>query len=282
MKAIGVDLAWSPRNPTAAAVADLQDGRWTIIEVAGDLVSNANVADFIDAAAAGGPGIVGIDAPLVVPKSTGIRRADALVNTLFRRYNAGVHPANRHSLGRYGGLRAEALVAELEARGFRHNPRIHQRRPTRTFFELYPHAALVALFGLPRILEYKSRGRGRPLAHRWREFARYQRLLERLRTMDPPKRVGSEWTRAPVRGLRGNGLKTFEDELDAITCTYIAAYYWTWGTRRCAMLGTLEEGYIVTPMTTSLWRSAPIDPTGAFYDGPRGCRRGPRRRAASP
>ena len=37
MKAIGVDLAWSPRNPTAVAVADLYGGRWTITEVAGGL-----------------------------------------------------------------------------------------------------------------------------------------------------------------------------------------------------------------------------------------------------
>ncbi len=248
VKAIGVDLAWSPRNPTAVAVADLDHGRWAITEVAGDLVSNENLADFVAAAADDGPAIVGIDAPLVVPNVAGIRKADALVNTLYRRYHAGVHPANRHSLGRYGGLRAESLVADLEARGFRHDPNIRRRRPARTIFELYPHAALVSLFRLPRILEYKARGRGRPLAYRWREFVRYQTLLRRLGKMDPPMRVGPEWSRARVRGVRGRELKTLEDALDAITSAYVAAYFWTWGTERCAVLGTLEEGYIVTPV----------------------------------
>ncbi len=255
MKAIGVDLAWSPKNPTAVAVADLHGGRWTIVEVAGGLVSNADLADFVDAASGHGPAIVGIDAPLVVPNTSGIRRADAMVNALFRRYHAGVHPANRSSLGRYGGLRAEAFVAELEGHGFRHDPYIRPKRPTRSFFELYPHAALVALFRLPRILEYKARGAGRPLAYRWREFGRYQRLLGRLASMDPPMRVDRVWTRTSVRGRRGRALKEFEDALDAITSAYVAAYFWRWGTRRCSILGSLKDGYIVTPMDA---RSRPV------------------------
>jgi len=148
------------------------------------------------------------------------------------------------------------LVEDLEARGFRHDPNIRPRWRARTIFELYPRAALVAHFGLPRILEYKSRGRGRPLAYRWREFARYQRLLGRLGAMDPPMRVGREWERARVRGLRGRDLKALEDELDAITSAYVAAYFWTWGTRRCAVLGTLREGYIVTPTVGRLSQSA--------------------------
>ena len=79
MKAIGVDLAWSPRNQTAVAVAALDGGRWTLTEVAGDLVSNADLADFVDTASGGGPAIVGIDAPLVVPNLAGIRKADVMV-----------------------------------------------------------------------------------------------------------------------------------------------------------------------------------------------------------
>jgi predicted RNase H-like nuclease len=40
-----------------------------------------------------------------------------------------------------------------------------------------------------------------------------------------------------------------EDELDAFVCAYVAAYYWTHGTRRCRVVGDLESGYIVTPVS---------------------------------
>lgn len=62
-----------------------------------------------------------------------------------------------------------------------------------------------------------------------------------------------------ARGLRGGRFKDYEDRLDAILCAYVAAHYWTWGTRRCAIVGTLEGGYIVTPMTPEIARQALSD-----------------------
>ena len=40
-----------------------------------------------------------------------------------------------------------------------------------------------------------------------------------------------------------------EDELDAYLCSYIGLYYWTHGTSRCRVVGDVESGYVVLPVT---------------------------------
>jgi len=31
-------------------------------------------------------------------------------------------------------------------------------------------------------------------------------------------------------------------------CVYIAFYYWYWGKKKCAVIGDMKNGYIVTPI----------------------------------
>ena len=102
-------------------------------------------------------------------------------------------------------------------------------------------------FGLERILQYR---RARAfLEERWPEFDRYQSLLRELRKADPPlRRTKKLLTGIDVTGMRGAALQAYEDTLDAVTCAYIASFFWRHGPRAAKRYGSLEEGHILVPL----------------------------------
>lgn len=272
MIAIGLDLAWSPRNPSGMAVAEhLADG-WHLRDVRSDIVSNEEILAAIDRTVGREDAVLAIDAPLVVPHRTRGRDGDRLITSVFGSYDAGVYPATKRTIGRYGGQRIWRLRDALVDRGFVHDCRIPRGHRGRFFFETYPHAAAVALFRLPKVLKYKVR-EGRSSQERLDAFREYERLLGDLRDRDPPLRSVEDHLDNAGSATRGRALKAYEDRLDAILCAYIAAYYWTWGTTRCAIFGTLEGGYIVTPFNEELAARVPPGSRIVAYDGPRLTRR---------
>ena len=266
MYAVGIDLAWSPRNGTGLAVAERRGARWILSEAISGLGTNREILDVLLWHVGAKPAIIAIDAPLVVPFEKRGREGDRLITKLFGSYDAGVYPATRFYLGRYGGKRIWDLVEDLEKAGFRHDCRVDPGTSARTFFETYPHAATVALFNLRKTLKYKTR-QGRTYETRWREFRKLESFLKGLARARPAMAGVGPFIATDLKALRGGKLKGYEDRLDAILCAYIAAYYWTWGTRRNAIVGTLEGGYIVTPMTPAIAKRAPADTRIFTYDG---------------
>jgi len=247
MRFLGVDLAWSPRNTSAGAVLHWGGDCATLVAWRDDLTGDADVVAWMMAQAGETDALVAIDAPLIVPNETGVRPCDREITRLFGRYHAGAHPANRRNLGRYGGLRGERLVELLERHGFAHVLNADQQGETRGIMEVYPHPAMVNLFGLGQILKYKSRP-GRTYEMRWAELRRYQNHLRALSNAEPAIRLPSEITDRQVEGLRGRALKRYEDLLDAAFCAYIALYCWAWGPTHYRIFGDLANGYIVVPV----------------------------------
>jgi predicted RNase H-like nuclease len=248
---IGIDLAWSPRNPTGAAVlrgnahgADLIDYRL--------LGGDVPIVEYIQHYAGAGPAIVAVDAPLWVPNEAGRRPGEAAIGFAFARYQAGAHPANRRRLAFDGIVRGEALVAALAARGFVHAPEVAAGALVRQVVEVFPHPAMVALFGLDRTLKYKAKP-GRGAAQRLEAWRRYQAHLDALFQADPQLRGQVALTAQDVAALRGRRLKDYEDQVDALMCAYIALYGFRWGAARCRMFGTFEGGYIFTPVPEAMW-----------------------------
>src|SRR5437868_246951 len=94
---IGIDLAWSPRNLTGAAVLRGDAGGADLIDH-GLLGDDAAISAYIAQHAGEGPAIVAVDAPLWVPNETGRRPGEAEIGRAFARYQAGAHPANRSRL----------------------------------------------------------------------------------------------------------------------------------------------------------------------------------------
>jgi predicted RNase H-like nuclease len=255
---IGVDLAWSARNPTGLAAI-----RW-------DVRNNAQAAELL----ALGPDepaltddaiiayirqvmqddgrqsvLVAVDAPLSVPNETGRRPGEAQFGAVFARFHAGAHPANRKRLGGYnnGEVRGEVLLRRLAEMGIRHAAVISPRQPTRQAFEVYPHPAMISLFGLERVLKYKHQvGTGHE--ERYAAFRAYQGYLRGLAGATPALVLPDLLLSDVHLAGRGAALKRYEDQLDAVLCAYIGLYYWWWGAEKCHVFGAFEEGYIVTPV----------------------------------
>jgi predicted RNase H-like nuclease len=244
---IGIDLAWSPRNYSGGAV--IRDGR--LVTSCGDLGSLHEICEFIVAHLSKDYGaVVALDAPLRVPNETGIRPCERELNADWARYHAGAHPANRRLLAREGIVRGEALVEMLvHQHRFAEATSIPRRSPDRLVCEIYPNPAQISLFGLDQIIKYK---RG-PITARRQELLRYQTLLRTLRKAKPSlKKTKALLVRTDVATLRGRQLKAYEDQLDALTCAYIAYYLWWHGPQRARTYGTLADGHMIVPITPAM------------------------------
>ena len=247
MKFVGIDLAWSPRNNSAVSVIDGNIRKGTLASYKAKLKSNKDITDYVVGILGGEKAWVAIDAPLVVPNLHGYRLADRLTTDLFRKYEAGTHPANRTHLKKYGGLRGEDLAKMFEELGFRHNPYVKPKTESNAVFEVYPHPAIVVFFSLDKTLKYKPRA-NRDYAFRWNEFRKYQKHLSTLKSKKPPLEIPDDIIQTNVSKLKGKSLKEYEDLLDSIICSYIGYYYWFWGQEKCSVLGNMEKGYILTPV----------------------------------
>jgi len=238
---IGLDLAWSSANPSAA-VALAWDGQVARPSLWADrLFSDEEILGFLEKAAPTGPALLAVDAPLLVPNESGARPCDRELSQFYRRAKAIAYPANRRRV-----LRGEQLVGKLSRLGFSHRAKVETRKPVRQVVEVFPHPALVELFGLPEILRYKARP-GRSLEFRWAELSRYQELLRSLSKAEPAMEAEEILSLKP-QGLRGRGLKALEDLLDALFCAYIALHVWYWGPRGYRLFGDEKTGYILVPV----------------------------------
>ncbi|PJE05128.1 MAG: GTP pyrophosphokinase [Mycobacterium sp.] len=239
----GVDLAWAGRNPTGIAVVDEGGVLVDICAVrTDDEVLNA-LRPHLRAEC-----IVGFDAPLVVTNPTGQRPAETALNRDFRRFEAGAHPSNTGKPEFAGGPRAARLAAELKLDVDPYSPA--QRRA----LEVYPHAATVALFRLPRTLKYKAKP-GRDIERLRSELLRLMDLVETLAGARVGLRVCDHegWTRlrrAVLTAQRKSELRRAEDPVDAVVCAYVALY----AHRRpddITIYGDAATGYIATPSLPS-------------------------------
>ncbi len=259
---IGVDLAWSSRNPTGLAALRWHDDIASLVEPLPEALAytDQEIATYIEQVAATGSVVVAIDAPLTVPNRTGQRPGEKALNAVFARFHAGAHPANRQRLAGYnnGTVRGEDVLAQLQPLGIRHDPFLTPRMSTRQAFEVYPHPAMVVLFQLDKVLKYKAKPRI-PYDERLAAFRRYQHYLVNLRNKTPALALPESLLSETHLTKKGRALKAYEDQLDAVFCAYLALYYWWWGTERCRIFGDVEHGYIVAPVDSSLEGNSFID-----------------------
>ncbi len=241
MKFLGIDLGWKSQ-PSGLCYLQLIDGKLELQDLDRQ-DSIANILAWVDNCVKENySAIVAVDAPTLIPNATGSRLPDKLTHKHFGKYHAGCYPAN---LGLPFAQRTVNFGLELESRGFLHAPTMEAQKPGRYQIEVFPHPAIVQLFGLQRILKYKK---GR-ISDRHLELTKlYNYIADILPTLDPPLStvplVDSFISSIPKTGA---ALKATEDKLDSIICAYVAAYWWYWGEQRNLVLGDASTGYIVIP-----------------------------------
>jgi len=244
VKFLGIDLAWSEANPSAAVLLRWENGAGVLTAWHDRLGQNTEIAAFVAENVGNEPALIAVDAPLLVPNEEGTRPCDRELSRFYRKARAQAYPANRRRLG--PKVRGEELVKLLEGLGFRHDPEVGARTEVRQVVEVFPHPAAVELFGLSRILQYKARP-GRTYPERWAELARFRDLLRGLSAATPALHAEKILDRAEPQGLRGQALKRLEDLLDALFCAYIALHLWYWGPRGYRRFGDRTSGYILVP-----------------------------------
>src|SRR5262245_20599710 len=234
---VGVDLAWGEQKPTGLAVLDPAGALVHVSTVRTDEQIAAGLAPYIT-----GPCLVALDAPLIVRNATGNRPAEAALNRDFRAYEAGAHPSNTGKPEFRDGTRGARLCGQL---GLDMNPRSGRLRRA---LEVYPHPAIVAVFGLPRTLKYKSKP-GRDLNFLRDQLHLLMSHVDRLGRADPALVLGESWEilRGDVADAgRKVDLRRVEDQVDAVVCAYVGLL----AQRRpddMTTYGDFETGYIVTP-----------------------------------
>ncbi|GAA6619973.1 DUF429 domain-containing protein [Scytonema sp. NUACC26] len=245
MKFFGIDLGWKSQ-PSGLCYLKLTDEKLQIIDLdRKELITD--ILSWIDTCLKPEePAIIAVDAPTLIPNTTGSRLPDKLTHKYFGKYHAGCYPAN---LSLPFAERTVNFGLELEARGFEHAPTIEPQKPGRYQIEVFPHPAIVHLFGLERILKYKKGC----LSDRRTELIKlYNYITDILPRLHPPlclwgKHLARFQKLLPEIPTTGIALKETEDKLDSLICAYVAAYWWYWGEQRNQVLGDRTTGYIIIP-----------------------------------
>lgn len=278
---VGVDLAWGTRNPTGLAVVD---GEGRLLDV-GRAVDEDDVVSWLLPHTLGACR-VGIDAPVVVEDLTGMRACEREVGRHFGRFGASCRPSNASMPLFAGGTRAQRLADALDLAvdpdGAADRPGARPvDRARRRVDEVYPHQAMVAIFGLPRVLRYKA-GAGRDLAGLRAELLRLMDLLESLAhppadgvaggvPLDVRACPGWERLRADVRAATTKAaLRRCEDPVDAVVCAYVVRLADV-RPERVRLLGDRTRGRILTVVTPEIAARVDADGrgSGVLRDGAR-------------
>lgn len=150
---IGVDLAWqSEGNHTGAIVlfgdadgAELKAGHSPPIQglsAVRQFISDNSLRTTV----------VAIDAPLIINNTCGQRPCETAIGQRYGARQASCHTSN---LSLYPDAASLRLAASLAAGGYIHAPEA-SIKSRNVMLEMYTHAALVALFDLPKVLKYKK------------------------------------------------------------------------------------------------------------------------------
>jgi len=244
---IGIDLAWkSTRNPTGVAVMR-GDKLGARLEVLSTLGPGASVADFISAHTTANT-VIAIDAPLVITNELGQRTCETAIGKKYGSRDASCHTSN---LRLYPDASSIVLTDALLAQGFTHVDRATTKQSGRIMAEVYPHAAMVALWDLPKTIKYKK---GSVSAKRVGLSTLRSHLTTLSKTVPPLLWSGvlQEVLSTDLNELVGQSLKNHEDQLDAVFCAYLAYYFWYWGWERNELFGNTQLGYILNPKLGSV------------------------------
>ncbi len=236
---LGLDLAWAPRNSSGGAVLEPidDDGSVRLISTA-HLRTHEDVLGWLARNRGRHGAIVAVNAPIIVENSNGQRSCDRLLQEHFNRFQVDDHFVNIVSAG-HPRIMGRAMMRM----GFDPDPQAEGDR----VLETYTQPAQVLMFGLERPIRLKHG----PVGSRKDAVVRYLELIASRLMNSVPELVSSPALRAlldaDLAGMNGTRIGEMEEKLEALICAYIAAFLDVQGPDCCALLGDMEEGYILLP-----------------------------------
>ena len=244
---LGIDAAWTEKEPSAVALLEGSPGGWRCVAVAPNYDSFLSLAEgtpvdwtlkarravpdasrLVAAAEKLLDGnrvcVVTVDMPLSTAPIAGRREADSAVSKAFGNKGCAAHSPNAERPGRISeGLRdgfAEAgfsLATAMTAPG----------TPT-SLVEVYPHPALLTLTGADYRLPYKvSKSRrywpgSSPADRKVSLIEVFERILTALK--DDLGSISLELP-DPAGVVSLSGLKRYEDSVDSLVCAWVGTKY---------------------------------------------------------
>ena len=254
---LGIDAAWTPRNPSGIALVAVAAGHipelLRVARACGEFTFDRkigesdwlnlppskeplNVSGILDATkryTGMQPSVIALDIPLSPLPIRGRRPADNAISTMYGSRWAGTHtPSTKH----FGRVSA-ALFQQLSRAGYHWmNATEHAQlnRQIRCFLETYPHPVIVEMLGLEKRLCYKVAKRQKYWTNltpdkRWRNIASE---LDRLHSA-LSSRIGGFADKVPkacaildaVPKSKGVVFKGIEDALDAVVCALVGCEF---------------------------------------------------------
>jgi predicted RNase H-like nuclease len=236
---LGIDAAWTERNPSGYALVDSDNGRWRLRVAAPDLRSFARQCGLHGAAGQGAtlalacaesalggrlPDLVAVDMPLSRKPIDGRRTSDIAVSRRFGAQKCATHSPSAERPGKL----SHRLHEDCKARGYA----LITSAPVaqaRSLAEVYPHPALLRLMKADERLRYKVNKTG----IYWRDKPSGERLSlvkgeisAIVAALDGIiAGVRRELDRQPDLGAaKGfSALKPLEDTIDAIVAAWVGA-----------------------------------------------------------
>ena len=230
---IGIDLAWGEKKHDGVCFLEWDGKRGAVAGFAYPQGDRELREEVVRASRGKLSVFVTVDAPIVCPNRTGTRPVDRLTHRMFHREHAACHPANLTKCPR-----PPRIARLLRKEGFRVGWKPGAGK--KTVAEVYPHPAMVRMFGIPRIVKYKKGG----VAERRKEFRRLQELLRRCLKKRFPRLAIDAETKSL---LAQRWSKPVEDRTDALYCALIGLWHWMHRGKRSEVIGDLKTGFILLP-----------------------------------
>lgn len=187
--------------------------------------------------------VLAIDQGLIVPNKTGQRPVENKIASAFmRRYSFGAHTSNLENPCYCEEAGIWKFLKTLDNLNYKHDPISVPGMEGRAYFECYPHPAIIGLFNLDKRLDYKVKKK---------DPSAWEKLIECLHSLQSRKELPivniKEWVPCDFPQNKEN-----ENKLDSIISAYVAAYFWHFGTEKSSVVGTLKDGYMVTPVNKEM------------------------------
>jgi len=254
---LGIDAAWTPRNPSgialvavaaghipellrvARACGEFTSGRkigrndWLNPPPSEELLSVSGILDATRRYTGTQPNVIVLDIPLSPLPIRGRRPADNAVSTMYGSRWAGTHTP---STKRFGYVSA-TLFQQLSRSGYHWmnaTEHVQLNRQIRYFLETYPHPVILEMLGLEKRLCYKVAKRQKYWPNltpdeRWKNIAS---VLDRLHSA-LASRIGGLADRVPkacaildaMPKSKGAVFKGIEDALDAVVCASVGCEF---------------------------------------------------------